>query len=121
MKKILIADDSLFMRGILKDILSAEDKYEIIEAKSGSEALQQFKKEDPDLTFLDIIMPEGEEEGITVLKEIKKDNPRAKVVMITAVGQDSIMKECKKHGAAGYIVKPFDKKKILETAKKYLG
>ena len=120
-KKILIADDSLFMRRMLKDILSAEEKYEIIEAESGSKALQQFKKEDPDLTFLDIIMPEGEEEGITVLKEIKKLYSRAKVVMITAVGQDSIMEECKKHGAIDYIVKPFDEEKIIATAKKYLG
>lgn len=120
-KKILIADDSLFMRGILKDILSAEEKYEIIEADTGAKALQQFKKEDPDLTFLDIIMPEGEEEGMIVLKEIKKLNARAKVVMITAVGQDSIMEECRKHGATDYIVKPFDGKKIIATAKKYLG
>lgn len=120
-KKILIADDSLFMHGMLKDILSAEEKYEIIDAKSGSEALQQFKKEDPDLTFLDIIMSEGEEEGITVLKEIKKLSPGAKVVMITAVGRGSVMKECRNHGAIDYIIKPFVGKKIIDTAKKCLG
>lgn len=120
-KKILIADDSLFMRKMLKDILSVEDKYELVEAQNGKEAEQQFKKHIPDLTLLDIIMPEGEEEGITVLGAIKKLSPDAKVVVITAVGQDTIIAECKKAGADDYIVKPFDKEKVLETVEKYLG
>jgi len=118
-KKILIADDSMFMRRILKDILS--DKYEIVEAESGSKTEKQLKKEKPDLTLLDIIMPEGEEEGIRVLKEIMKANPKAQVVMITAVGQDTVVEECKKLGAADYIVKPFDKEKVINTVQKYLG
>lgn len=120
-KKILIADDSLFMRKMLKDILSAEEKYELVEAQNGKEAELQFKKHEPDLTLLDIIMPEGEEEGIRVLKEIKKLSPGAKVVMLTAVGQDSIIEECKRAGAADYIVKPFDKEKVIKTVEKYLG
>lgn len=119
MKKILIADDSLFMRKMLKDILS--DKYAIVEAESGSKAEKQIKTEKPDLTLLDIIMPEGEEEGIRVLKQIKKADPKAKVVMITAVGQDAVIEECKKLGAADYIVKPFDKEKVIKTVQKYLG
>ena len=119
MKKILVADDSLFMRKMLKDILS--DKYEIVEAESGSKAEKQIEKEKPDLVLLDIIMPEGEEEGIIVLKKLMKANPKAKVVMITAVGQDTIVEECKKAGAADYIIKPFDKEKVIETVAKYLG
>jgi len=119
-KKILVADDSLFMRKILKDILLTADEYEIVEAQNGKEAEAQFKKEKPDLTLLDIIMPEGEEEGITVLEAIKKFKPDAKVVMITAVGQDSIIAECKKAGANDYLIKPFDKNKVIETVKKYL-
>ena len=118
-KKILIADDSLFMRRILKDILS--DKYTIVEAESGSKAEQQFKEEKPDLILLDIIMPEGEEEGIRVLQKIGKSNPKAKVVMISAVGQDSIIEECKKLGAVDYIVKPFDREEVINTVQKYLG
>ncbi|ODS30777.1 MAG: CheY-like receiver, partial [Candidatus Scalindua rubra] len=81
-KKILIVDDSLFMRNVLKDNLP--DKYKVVEAASGSKAKEQFRKEKPDLTLLDIIMPEGEEEGISVLKNIKKINPKANVVMVTA-------------------------------------
>ncbi len=118
-KKILIADDSLFMRRILKDILS--DKYKIVEAATGSEAEQQFKEEKPDLILLDIIMPEGEEEGIRVLQRIGKSNPKTKVIMISAVGQDSIIVECKKLGAVDFIVKPFDREEVINTVQKYLG
>jgi len=119
MKKILIADDSLFMRKILKDILS--DKYEIVKAETGSKAEKKIKEEKPDLVLLDIIMPEGEEEGIIVLKKVMKANPKAKVVMITAVGQDTIVEECKKAGASDYIIKPFDREKVISTVEKYLG
>jgi len=119
MSKILIADDSLFMRRILKDILSEE--YEIVEAESGAEALAQFEKESPDLVLLDIIMPDGEEEGIKVLRNIVENHPEAQVVMITAVGQEAIIEECRKLGAKDYIVKPFDAKLVAEMVKKYLS
>jgi len=119
MKKILIVDDSMFMRMTLKDNLPKE--YEIIEAASGAEALKQFEKQNPDLVLLDIVMPEGEEEGIDVLQKIMKSNPKACVVMITAIGQDAIMDQCKKLGAKDYIVKPFDEKQVADVAQKYLG
>ena len=121
MKKILIADDSLFMRQILKNTLSGEKEYEIVEADSGAKTLEQFRKEKPDLTLLDIIMPEGEEEGLKVLKTLKKSNPQTKVIMITAVGQDAIIKKCKKLGATDYIVKPYDEKQIVKTVEKCLS
>ena len=138
MKKILIADDSLFMRNVLKNILSKEtftsgkggsasggkastDKYVIVEADSGSKTMEQFKKEKPDLVLLDIIMPESEGEGVGTLKKIMKIDSKAKVVMISAVGQDAIIEECKKHGAKDYIVKPFSEKLVAETAEKYLS
>jgi len=119
MSKILIVDDSLFMRMILKDILSEE--HEIVEADSGHAALEQFGKENPDLVLLDIVMPDGEEEGVTVLRSIMEKNPEAQVVMITAVGQDAIIDQCRKLGAKDYIVKPFDSKQIAETVGKYLA
>jgi len=118
MKKILIVDDSLFMRQVLGNSLSK--KYEIVEADSGVKSLEQFKKEKPDLVLLDIIMPEGEEEGLTVLREIIKTNPEARVVMITAVGHNVMIEECKKLGAKDYIVKPFDEKLVVNTVEKYL-
>ncbi len=119
MKKILIVDDSAFMRGILKHILSK--KYEIVEADSGDKALEQVKKEKPDLVLLDIIMPAGEEEGVRVLQETMKTNRGAQVVMITAIGHDAIIKQCKKLGAKDYIVKPFDEDQVIGTVRKFLG
>jgi len=122
MRKILIADDSLFMRKVLADILSkkSECEYEIVEADTGKKTLEQFKKEKPDLVLLDIIMPEGEEEGLRALQEIIKINPKAQVVMVTAVGQNAIIKNCKKLGARDYITKPFDDKHVIGTVEKYL-
>jgi len=119
MSKILIADDSLFMRRILKDILS--EKYQIVEADSGSETIRQYEMEKPDLVLLDIIMPEGEEEGVRVLRSIMGQDPKAQVVMITAVGQDAITEECRKLGAKDYIVKPFDTQLVVEMVEKYLS
>lgn len=110
--KILIADDSQFMRGLLKDIISAEG-HEIIEAENGKEALDKYEKEKPDLTLLDIIMPEVD--GLEVLKKIGKT---AKVIVISAVGQEKMVEEAKGFGALDYIVKPFDNKKVLEVIKK---
>lgn len=118
-KKILVADDSLFMRMTLRNNLPEE--YEVVEADSGAKTLEQFEKEKPDLVLLDIVMPEGEEEGVRVLKEIMKNDTQAQVVMITAVGQEAIIEECKKLGAKDYIVKPFDEKQVAETMKKYLS
>jgi len=121
MKKILIADDSMFMRRILKDALSGEKNYELVEADSGAKTLEQFKKEKPDLTLLDIIMPGGEEEGLRVLETIKKSDPQTRVIMISAVGQDAIIEKCKALGAIDYIVKPFDEKQVVETVEKCLS
>jgi len=118
-KKILIVDDSLFMRMTLKDVLSKE--YEIVEADSGAKSLEQFRKQKPDLVLLDIVMPGGEEEGVKVLQEIIKNNPEACVVMITAVGQEAIIVECKRLGAKDYIVKPFDEKMVAETVERCLS
>ncbi|MFH1615965.1 MAG: response regulator [Planctomycetota bacterium] len=118
MKKILIADDSLFMRKILKDTLSA--LYEVIEADSGAKALEQFEKEKPDFVLLDIVMPESEEEGVRVLKEIIKTKPQTPVVMITAVGQDRVIEKCKNLGAKDYIVKPFDENEVLSIVEEHL-
>lgn len=122
MKKILIVDDSLFMRSVMKDILSSKvGKYNIVEATSRTSALKLFRKENPDLILLDIIMPESEEAGLEVLREVMKAKPEAKIVMVTAVGQELVMKECKKLGAKDYIVKPFDETRVIETVEKHLS
>ena len=117
MKKILIADDSMLMRTILRKILS--EKYELIESQSGTEALEKFKKEKPDLVLLDIVMPK--KGGLKVLKTLMKSNPEAKIVMVSAVGDNAMINKCKKIGVKDYIIKPFDKDEIIAIVNRLLG
>ena len=118
-KKILIVDDSLFIRKALREILCK--KYKIVQADTGNKAIKKFKEEKPDLTLLDIVMPESEEEGLRVLKTIMKNKPKSKVIMITAVGHNLMIKTCKKLGAKDYIVKPFDEEQVVKTSERYLS
>lgn len=111
--KILIADDSSFMRKVLRDILAEVGFKSFIECENGNECLEKYKSEKPGLVLLDIIMPEVD--GIEVLKQIGKE---AKVIVISAVGQDKMIEEAKGHGALDYIVKPFDKKDVLAKVEK---
>jgi len=114
--KILMADDSAFMRKVLKDILTEIGFSNFIEASNGKEAIDKFNSENPNLALLDVVMPEVD--GVAVVKEIGK---KTKVIMVSAVGQESVIKEAKEHGALGYIVKPFEKEKVAEEIKKVLS
>lgn len=114
MAKILIADDSQFMRASLKDIF-AESGHTFIEAVNGKDALDKFEIEKPDLVLLDVIMPEID--GLEVLKKISKN---AKIIVISAVGQEKMINEAMELGALDYIVKPFEAKKVIDVAKKVL-
>lgn len=114
--KILMSDDSAFMRKVLKDILQGAGFTNFIEASNGREALEKYHAEKPDLVLLDVIMPEVD--GVAVVKEIGKE---ATVVMVSAVGQESVIKEATEYGAKAFIVKPFDKSKVLETIEKVVG
>lgn len=118
MVKILIVDDSMFMRRILINILNKAGFNDIIEAENGKEAIQKFKREKPDLVLLDIVMKD--EYGTDVLKDIMKIDPNAKVVMISSVGQEAIIKETLESGASDFIVKPFKEEQIISVIKKVL-
>lgn len=114
--KILLADDSAFMRKILIDILKSDGYENFIEAENGQEAIDKFKSEKPDLCMFDIIMPEVD--GLQAIKEIGKE---AKIIVVSAVGQDAIVKEAKENGALGYIIKPFEKEKVLSEINSVLA
>jgi two-component system, chemotaxis family, chemotaxis protein CheY len=118
MKKVLVTDDSEFIRKVIKDILSPQ--YDVVTANNGKKAVAMFKKEKPDMVLLDIIMPDGEEEGLIALKKLKALDGNVPVIMISAVGQDTVQEECKKLGAADYITKPFSEEDVLEKVGKYL-
>ena len=122
MKKVLIVDDSGFMRNILKELLArAKPSVSIFEADGKETASELLKKNMPDLVLLDIVMRENEFEGIEILKEIKEFYPNTKVIMLTSVGQLDIIEECKKLGADQYIEKPFDQDVVLEKVNHYLA
>lgn len=110
--KILIVDDSAFMRTILKDILLANGFTELREASNGTEAIEVFKKEKPDLVTLDVIMPGMD--GLESLKKILNLNSQAKVIMVSTVGQEPVIKEAISIGAKGYVIKPFDSSNIAK-------
>ncbi len=118
MKKILVVDDSPFIRMVLKGIIEKAIKgCQVLEADSGTAALKQFRTEVPDLVLLDIIMPEGEDEGVDVLKRIMDACPKTKIIMVTAVGHEAMINRCKGLGIMDYIIKPFEDKQIEEVIK----
>lgn len=117
MPKILIADDSEFMRKMLKDILKKGGYGEFLEAGDGNKAVELIQSENPDLLILDIIMPELD--GIGVLEKI--DPKKTPVLVVSAVGQEQMIKKATELGAIGYVVKPFEEEKVLEGVRKALG
>ena len=119
MKKVMIVDDSMFMRHVLRDLLP--DGCNAIEVDSAPKAVELFRIERPDLVLLDIIMPEEEQAGIGVLKALMGIDPDVQVIMVTAIGQDVIIERCKDLGVREYITKPFDDKKVRETVERCLG
>lgn len=118
-KKILIVDDALFMRTMLKRILNEAGFDEIVEAVDGEDGCKRYEETHPDLVLLDISMPKRN--GIDALKVIKKNDPNAKIIMCSAVGQEAMMIEAIENGALEFIVKPFKKEQIVEAAQKILG
>lgn len=119
MAKILIVDDAAFMRMMIKDILT-KNGYEVVaEAANGVEAIELYKSHQPDLVTMDITMPEMD--GIEAVKQIKAVNPAAKVIMCSAMGQQSMVMDAIKAGANDFIVKPFQADRVLEAVKKIVG
>ncbi|MBB5336567.1 response regulator [Pectinatus brassicae] len=117
--KVLVVDDAAFMRMMVKDILS-KNGYEIVgEAENGAVALAKYQELKPDLVTMDITMPEMD--GITAVKEIKKTNPDAKIIMCSAMGQQAMVIEAIQAGARDFIVKPFQPERVLEAVRKVVG
>ena len=118
MAKILIVDDAAFMRMRAKKLLS-QSGHEVLEASTGAQAVDAYKESSPDVVLLDITMPDMD--GLTALKHIREYDPSAKVAMVTAMGQQSIVMEALKSGASDFLVKPFDPDRVLEAVKKMVG
>jgi two-component system chemotaxis response regulator CheY len=119
MAKVLIVDDAAFMRMMIKDIVE-KNGFEVLgEASNGLKAVEAYKKEKPDVVLMDITMPDMD--GIEAVKAIKAYDPSAKVIMCSAMGQQSMVMDAIKAGARDFIVKPFQADRVLEAIRKVLG
>lgn len=118
MKRVLVVDDAAFMRVSIKNMLS-KNEYEVVgEAENGKVAVIKFLELNPDIVTMDITMPEMD--GLASLKEILAINPAANVIMVSAMGQESMVREAVLTGAKGFIVKPF-KEDVILSALQNLG
>jgi two-component system, chemotaxis family, chemotaxis protein CheY len=119
MARVLIVDDAAFMRKMLGDVL-AKGGHEVIgEGANGTEAVTQYQALRPDIMTLDITMPE--KDGLAALREILTLEPSAKIVMCSALGQESKVLEAIKSGAKDFVVKPFQPDRVLDAIGKALG
>ena len=107
------------MRMMIKNVLTKGGYNVVGEAENGAKAVEKYKELSPDLVLMDITMPEMD--GIQALKEIKKIDGGAKVIMCSAMGQQAMVVESIQAGAKDFIVKPFQEDRVLEAVKKVIG
>ncbi|MBN1484495.1 MAG: response regulator [Chloroflexia bacterium] len=117
--RILIVDDTAFMRRMLRDIL-LEAQFEVVaEAANGQEAVDLYVQEHPDLVIMDITMPQ--KDGLAAVQEILAQDPQARIVMCSALGQQDMIMRSLEAGALDFVQKPFLPDKVLEAVGKVLG
>jgi two-component system chemotaxis response regulator CheY len=118
-KRVLIVDDAVFMRNMIRDIFAAGGLDVVGEASNGLEAVERYRELKPDVTTMDIVMPF--KSGIEATREIVKADPRALIVMCSALGQESLVMEAIEAGASDFVVKPFKAGDVLAVVRKVLG
>ncbi len=119
MTKVLIVDDAAFMRMMIRDILE-KNGFEVVgEASNGIKAVELYKKEKPEVVTMDITMPDMD--GIEAVMQIKAFDPDSKIIMCSAMGQQSMVMDAIRAGARDFIVKPFQADRVLEAIRKVIG
>ncbi len=116
---IMIVDDAAFMRMMIKDILTKNGFIVSGEAGDGSAAIEKYKELKPELVIMDITMPEMD--GIQAVREIKKIDSNANIIMCSAMGQQAMVIDAIQAGAKDFIVKPFQPERVIEAVKKALN
>ena len=122
MKEIsfVIVDDAVFMRTIIRKMIEQVEGYTVVgEASNGREAIEAAKKYQPDIMTLDITMPEMD--GIVAVPEILKASPNTHIIMVSAMGQQSMVIEAIKMGAKDFVIKPFEKSRVYQAIKNVLA
>ena len=118
-QRVLVCDDAIFMRTMITDILSGAG-YEVVgEAETGLQAIERYRALNPDLVTMDIVMPDMG--GIDAVREIVKQDPNAKILMCSAMGQQALVVEAIQAGAKDFVVKPFQPSRVLEAVQRVLG
>ena len=118
MARILVADDASFMRQMIREIVESEGFEVCGEASDGIEAIDEYKRLQPDVVTMDIVMPR--KSGIDAVRGIMDIDPTACVVMCSALGQETLVTEALQAGAKDFIVKPFKPESVIDTLKKVL-
>ncbi|NLN81517.1 MAG: response regulator [Clostridiales bacterium] len=116
MKRVLVVDDAAFMRLVIRKLLEKNGFEVVAEAENGEIGVEKYKELRPDLVTMDITMPQAN--GIEALKKIREFDDKAKVVMISAMGQEVMVKEAILYGAKSFIVKPYKEEQVIETLQK---
>ncbi len=119
MAKVMVVDDAAFMRMMLRTMLTEEGHEVVAEATNGMEAVNVYLSARPDLVTMDITMPELD--GVGAVKEIRKHDPNAKIIMCSAMGQKGMVLEAITAGAKDFVVKPLQKERVIESVNKVLG
>jgi len=119
MARILIVDDNAFMRSTIKGVLTQAGFDIAAEAADGAEAVDTYATSKPDLVTMDITMPNMD--GVEALKELLKRDPGAKVVMVSAMGQESLVVEAVTAGAIDFVIKPFEPERVVDAINKALA
>lgn len=116
---VLVCDDAVFMRTMVSDILSQAGFTVVGEAENGKQAVEKYQQLKPDLVTMDIIMPEMG--GIEAVKKITQLDPGARILMCSAMGQQSLVQEALQAGARDFVVKPFQPSRVLEAVQRVLA
>lgn len=119
MARIMIVDDASFMRMLIRKIVVEAGHTVVAEAENGEIAIAKYKEFKPDLTTMDITMPE--KNGIEAVKGIKAFDPDAKIIMCSAMGQQAMVIEAIQAGAKDFLVKPFQQERVIEAVRKVIG
>lgn len=119
MKRVLVVDDAAFMRMVIKKMLENNGFEVVAEAENGEVGIAKYKEFQPDIVTMDITMPNMS--GIDALKAICSFDPNAKVVIVSAMGQDGLVREAILGGAKSFIVKPYKEEHIIQTLEKVLA
>ena len=118
-QSVLICDDAIFMRTMIGDILTQAGFRVVGEAENGLQAVEKYRELRPDFVTMDIVMPEMG--GIDAVREIVKEDPSAKILMCSAMGQQALVIEAIQAGARDFVVKPFQPSRVLEAVQRVLG